>query len=299
MILVGTAGFSYPDWKGNFYPERFESRHMLEFYSARFPVVEVNSSWYAVPPPSRFASMAARTPEGFRFVVKAYQGITHKVPGSREDFLTFLSSIQPLEESGKLAAVLAQFPWGFKDNPENRSYLRLLREMMGSRPVVVEFRNQGWVREETWELLRELRLAFCCVDEPRLKGLVEPLAVYTAEPAYVRFHGRNSRTWWDRERESWERYDYLYSREELEEWRGKVTELDARAQDTYLIFNNHYRGQAVRNARMMAGLLPPERVVLPPGSDGDGSVGEGGGGGGPAAEGGGPAAEGGARTLFE
>jgi len=268
MIYIGTAGFSYADWKGVFYPERLGARDMLEFYAARFPVVEVNSSWYAIPPSSRFDSMAKRTPEGFRFVVKAYKGITHDVPGAPEDFRSFLRSLRPLEEKGKLAAVLAQFPWGFRNTPENRLYLEHLREMMGQRPVVVEFRNQQWVEEATWELLRRLRLAFCCVDEPRLKGLVKPLAVHTAEPAYVRFHGRNSRTWWDRQRESWERYDYLYSREELEEWRDKVGELASRARDVYLIFNNHYRGQAVRNARMMADLLPPE-AVAPLGEDGE------------------------------
>jgi uncharacterized protein YecE (DUF72 family) len=273
MIYLGTAGFSYPDWKGRFYPERFESRHMLEFYSARFPVVEVNSSWYAIPPPSRFASMASRTPDGFRFVVKAYQGITHQVPGRPEDFRAFLSAIRPLEEKAKLAAVLVQFPWGFKNTPDNRSYLESLRERMGDLAVVVEFRNQGWAVEATWELLRELKMAFCCVDEPPLKGLMEPRAVFTAEPAYVRFHGRNRLAWWDRGRESWERYDYLYSREELEEWTGKVRELASQAKDVYLIFNNHYRGQAVRNARMMAGLLPPETVV-PLGDEDEGVGGE-------------------------
>ncbi len=261
MIFIGTAGFSYEDWKGVFYPERMASRDMLRFYAENFPVVEVNSSWYAIPPPSRFASMAGRTPEGFRFVVKAYQGITHKVPGRPEDFISFLSSLRPLEESGKLAAVLAQFPWGFRNTAENRGYLERLREMMGERPVVVEFRNRQWVEEGTWELLRRLRLSFCCVDEPPLEGLVEPMAVFTAEPAYVRFHGRNRKTWWDRERESWERYDYLYSPEELGEWRGKVGALAKRARDVYLIFNNHYRGQAVRNARMMAGILPRDMVV--------------------------------------
>lgn len=261
MIFLGTAGFSYPDWKGQFYPEQFDNRHMLEFYAARFPVVEINSTWYAIPPPSRFNSMAGRTPPGFRFIVKAYQGITHSVPGSEEDFRAFLASIRPLADHGKLAGVLAQFPWGFKNTPENRDYLRVLRDQMEDQAVMVEFRNQDWVDDEVIESLCELGLGFCCVDEPRLKGLVKPEVILTGDTGYVRFHGRNHETWWDRKREAWERYNYLYSREELEEWVPGVLELASGAHDTYLIFNNHYRGQAVRNARMMARLLPPELVV--------------------------------------
>ncbi len=265
MLFLGTAGFSYPDWKGPFYPERFDNRHMLEFYAARFPVVEVNSSWYAVPPPERFNSMAGRTPPGFRFVVKAYRGITHSVPGDEADFRAFLASIRPLADHGKLAGVLAQFPWGFMNTPENRDYLRLLRERTAGQVVLVEFRNQGWMEDEAVGLLRELGLGFCCVDEPRLKGLVGPEIVLSGDTGYVRFHGRNAEAWWDREREAWERYDYLYSEEELREWvpgvLGLAAETGARGGDTYLIFNNHYRGQAVRNARMMARLLPPELVV--------------------------------------
>jgi uncharacterized protein YecE (DUF72 family) len=261
MIYLGTAGFSYPDWKGHFYPERFDNRHMLEFYSARFPVVEINSSWYAIPPPLRFKSMAERTPLDFRFIVKAFQGITHSVPGREEDFRDFLASIRPLADHGKLAAVLAQFPWGFKNTPENRDYLRVLRERMDGQVVMVEFRNQEWIDDAVMGLMQELGLGFCCVDEPRLKGLVRPEVIVTGDTGYVRFHGRNHETWWDREREPWERYDYLYSEEELMEWVPGVLKLVERTSDTYLIFNNHYRGQAVRNARMMARLLPPELTV--------------------------------------
>ncbi len=267
MIYLGTAGFSYQDWKGTFYPEGQDKRYMLEYYSSLFPVVEVNSTWHALPSPRTLHSMAARTPPDFRFIVKAYQGLTHRQEDNQEDFFRFREVIRPLEDYGKLACVLAQFPWGFKNTPANRDYLRLFREILPSQDLVVEFRNEGWVTAETEELLRELGMGFCCVDEPRLKGLVKPHVILTSRIGYVRFHGRNYDAWWDRGRQSWERYDYLYREDELLEWVPGLLSLDEGAERTYAIFNNHYRGKAPRNALMLASLLPPERVA-PLGTEG-------------------------------
>jgi uncharacterized protein YecE (DUF72 family) len=268
MIYVGTAGFSYQDWKGEFYPEKFDARSMLEFYSARFPVVEINSTWHALPSPQRMLSMAERTPDRFKFIVKAYKGITHQYEDNEGDFKGFNGAIRPLVDYGKLAGVLAQFPWGFKNTPGNRDYLRLSRERMSEIPLFVEFRNENWITDSTIELLRELEMGFCCVDEPRLRGLVKPHVYLTARNGYVRFHGRNYETWWDKNRESWERYNYIYSNEELGEWVPDIERLGRESENTYVIFNNHYRGQAVRNARMMARLLPPELVVPVSSDDG-------------------------------
>lgn len=267
MIYIGTAGFSYQDWKGHFYPLDQDKRYMLEYYSSRFPVVEVNSTWHALPSPRTIHSMARRTPRDFQFIVKAYQGLTHRYEDNGDDFRRFLEVIRPLEDYGKLACVLAQFPWGFKNTPESRDYLRCFRELLPDREVVVEFRNEGWITEETMDLLRGLGMGFCCVDEPRLRGLVKPHVFLTSNIGYVRFHGRNYEAWWDRNRESWERYDYLYNEDELREWVPRILELDREAERTYAIFNNHYRGKAPRNAVMLASLLPPERVV-PLGADG-------------------------------
>ncbi len=261
MIYIGTAGFSYQDWKGAFYPEGQDKSYMLEYYSSRFPVVEVNSTWHALPSPRTLHSMARRTPVEFQFIVKVYQGLTHKYRDNREDFARFLEVIRPLEDYGKLACLLAQFPWGFKNAPANRDYLRLFRELLPSQDLVVEFRNEGWITDETRELLRDMRMGFCCVDEPRLKGLVKPHVILTSHIGYVRFHGRNYQAWWDRNRQSWERYDYLYDEEELREWVPGLLSLDGEAERTYAIFNNHYRGKAPRNAVMLASLLPPEKVA--------------------------------------
>jgi uncharacterized protein YecE (DUF72 family) len=271
MIYIGTAGFSYQDWKGAFYPENQDKRFMLEYYSSRFPVVEVNSTWHALPSPKSILSMARRTDPDFQFIIKAYKGLTHAYEDNREEFERFKEVLRPLEDHGKLACVLAQFPWGFKCTGSNCEYLCLLRENLPEQEIVVEFRNEAWITSETMDLLRELRMGFCCVDEPRLKGLVKPHVILTGDIGYVRFHGRNYETWWDRGRQSWERYDYLYDEDELSEWVPGLLSLDDKAARTYAIFNNHYRGKAPRNAVMMAGLLPAERVV--PLHEGEQSIG--------------------------
>lgn len=261
MIYIGTAGFSYQDWKGEFYPERQDKKYMLEYYASRFPVVEVNSTWHALPSPRSILSMARRASPRFQFIIKAYQGLTHKFEDNEEDFERFKEVLRPMEDHGKLACVLAQFAWGFKNTASNRDYLRRFRDRMPDQDIVVEFRNEDWIDDETMDLLRELRMGFCCVDEPRLKGLVKPHVYMTTGIGYVRFHGRNYETWWDRKRQPWERYDYLYSEEELMEWVPGLLQLDGGAERTYAIFNNHYRGKAPRNAAMMAKLLPAQRVA--------------------------------------
>jgi len=261
MIYIGTAGFSYQDWKGAFYPEDQDKRHMLEYYSSRFPVVEVNSTWHALPSPKSILSMARRTPPDFEFVLKAYKGLTHSYEDNDEEFTRFRELIRPMEDHGKLACLLAQFPWGFKNTDANRDYLKHFREKLPDQEIAVEFRNEEWITDETLDLLRQLKMAFCCVDEPRLKGLVKSHVFLTTNIGYVRFHGRNYETWWDRKRKSWERYNYLYSEEELQEWVPRIMELEKKADRTYTIFNNHYRGKAARNAAMMAQLLPAEDVV--------------------------------------
>jgi uncharacterized protein YecE (DUF72 family) len=258
-LFVGTAGFSYKDWKSNFYPDDIRPARMLEEYARRFRVVEINSTYYAIPPPERINAMARRTPPDFQFTVKANREITHEISGDPGVAARFREAIRPLEDHGKLGCVLAQFPWGFKNNRDSRAYLELLAQRMRGVDTVVEFRNSEWDVSPTFDLLRRLGLGYCCVDEPRLKGLVSARVEVTSRVAYVRFHGRNYDTWWDQGRQSWERYDYLYSDEELSEWMPKVEILSESSDRTYIIFNNHFKGQAPANARafekMLRGLL--------------------------------------------
>jgi uncharacterized protein YecE (DUF72 family) len=127
---------------------------------------------------------------------------------------------------------------------------------LGDLPVVVEFRNRGWVEEGTFDLLQELEFGFCCVDEPRMRGLMPPIAKVTGPMAYVRFHGRNAAKWWQHDH-AWERYDYTYSEEELREWVPRIRQLDQQAPLTLVYANNHYRGQSVDTVRKLGNLLAP------------------------------------------
>lgn len=263
-VYVGTAGFSYKDWRGPFYPPDTKPRGMLEEYAKRFGVVEINSTYYAIPSPELLFKMARRTPVSFQFTVKANRGMTHEIGDNDEVFTSFKSAIRPLEDSGKLGCVLAQFPWGFKRTRDNASYLQVLSEGLDGTDTVVEFRNSEWDGDETIDLLSGLGLGYCCVDEPRLHGLMSGRVAATGPVSYVRFHGRNSETWWDQKRESWERYNYLYSPGELAEWVPRVQELAENSDRTYIIFNNHYKGQAPTNARMFEEMLrglPGESLV--------------------------------------
>jgi len=254
MICIGTSGFSYDDWKGHFYPERIAKKDMLGYYAAVFNTVEVNSTYYAIPPAYTFETMMRKTPDGFTFAVKAHKDMTHAETAQPESFSSFIDSVRPIVDSGKLGCVLAQFPWSFRCSEENAVRLREFRERVGELPTVVEFRNAEWVNEGTFSLLRELGLGFCSVDEPALKGLMPRVAAATSGIGYVRFHGRNAQKWWKHE-ESYERYNYLYTDEELGEWVPKVHDLEGKTERTYVFFNNHYQGKSAQNARMFAKML--------------------------------------------
>ncbi|HTX58182.1 MAG TPA: DUF72 domain-containing protein [Verrucomicrobiae bacterium] len=257
MIYVGTCGFSYKDWIAAFYPAKIKAREMLPYYASVFCAVEIDSSYYGVPTRAAVESMAARTGPEFRFSFKAPSTVTHPAEIAsgkiHADAAALLQSLAPMVREGKLACVLAQFPNGFKPEPRNEAYLRRVVAAFEGLPVVVEFRNAGWQRAETIELLRELGAGYANVDMPRLEGLLHPSSDATAAIGYVRFHGRNARTWWRGSNVT--RYDYAYSLDELEPWTDRIAEIEEQTQQTYVFFNNHAKGNAARNALEMAELL--------------------------------------------
>jgi len=257
MIRIGTSGYSFDDWRGTFYPEDLSKGKMLEFYVRHFDTVEINATYYRIPSPRTFESMARRTPDEFEFMVKVNQGTTHERKDA-EVVKPFRDAIQPLIEAGKLKGVLAQFPWGFRNTSENRAYLRECRERMPDLPYFVEFRHRSWLTREVGDLLKEHKIGFVSVDEPQLSGMLPPAATATTDVGYVRFHGRNEKSWWGGK--GGERYDYLYSRPELEQWAEKIETLTSKADKIYLFFNNCHEGQAVENAKEMADVL---QVQLP------------------------------------
>jgi uncharacterized protein YecE (DUF72 family) len=266
MIYIGTSGYSYQDWKGPVYPEDIKDSEMLPFYSHLFNTTEINYTYYRMPAARTLAAMASKVPDNFVFTIKASKELTHEREAggdgegaTPENFRLFRQALQPLLDEGKFGTVLAQFPNSFKLTPENRDYLSVFRDRMGDLPVVVEFRNAAWVTDDTMELLRENNLGYCCADEPRLKGLIPPIAVAIAPIAYVRFHGRNAKKWW-RHDEAYERYDYEYKPEELQEWVPKIEKLNQIANKTFVFTNNHYRGGAVRTAEQLKEMLAKEKV---------------------------------------
>src|SRR5262245_11118342 len=233
-IVIGTSGYSFADWVGPFYPPGMKPGDFLSFYARSFEAVEVNASYYRVPDAPMFERMVRKTPEGFRFVVKLNQAMTHEQSLDPTLYRQFLAALAPLKAAGRYDGLLAQFPWGFKRSDEHRRHLAAMRERLDGEPLFVEFRHDSWLTPELEPSLRAHRIGYCAVDEPRLPGLIPPVTMVTAEDAYVRFHGRNAATWWGRSGEggqggqggprpggdqpSGDRYDDDYRPDELQEW---------------------------------------------------------------------------------
>ncbi len=244
-ILLGTSGWDYPEWVGPVYPKR-GAEDKLRYYAGRFPIVEVNSTFYHLPSVAVAASWVRRTPSRFRFAAKFPQSITHQreLVGAEEELRQFLAVLRPLREAGKFAAALLQLPPSLKFVPGTvRSFYESLPADL---PVAVEFREPSWLAPESFDLLREFHLAYVIVDEPHL-----PIQLETTAPfAYVRWHGHGSNVW----------YDYTYSADELAAWVPRVREVAERAPTVYGFFNNHFRGDAAANCASLTellGLSPP------------------------------------------
>ncbi|MGE5613123.1 MAG: DUF72 domain-containing protein [Bacillota bacterium] len=253
MIKVGTAGYSYQDWVGPFYPVGTKPSGMLEYYALHFPFVEINSTYYHMPGLKLFEGMDRKTPPGFRFSVKLFGGFTHERNSGPEEAEKFKYSLSPIVQSNKLACLLAQFPYSFHYNNENADYLKFLKHCFAEYELLVEFRNREWIRENVFELLRREGIGFVCVDEPRIRGLIGNVVAVTSNVAYLRLHGRNAEKWYAGE--GAERYDYLYSGSELLEWIGRLREMEENAGITLVSFNNHPKGKAVENAKALIGYL--------------------------------------------
>ena len=254
MLYLGTSGFSYDDWVGNFYPIGMPKKEWLTYYAREFNTCEVNSTYYSLLQLPSVKAMVEKTNDNFLFSIKAHQEMTHQRENNEAVFEAFCQMLEPIISAGKLGCVLAQFPYSFRPNRTNWDYLKLLRERLGKLPVVIEFRNAQWLRKEVFDWLRHLNLGFCCVDEPPLPNLLPPLAEVTSEIGYIRFHGRNSAKWWQHEH-AYERYDYSYTPQELSEWLPKIRKLDSVAEKTFVFANNHWRGQSVSTIRQLRVML--------------------------------------------
>ncbi len=264
-IKVGTCAWADHE---DFYPGHLKPGDRLSYYARFFPLVEVDSTYYALQPQRNFALWAQRTPDHFRFNVKAYGAMTrhHREPRPGEEdiaqvFRKFDESIQPLRAVGKLAALHFQFPPWFVANTQNRDWLQLCREFFPQDLLSIEFRHRSWFapaqQPETLQMLTKLDAVHVICDEPQVGSGTVPLitAVTNRQLAMIRFHGRNAGTWYKPARTTAERFDYLYSRAELQSFVPLVADLAGQAAEIHLLMNNNRANYAVRNALDLMNLL--------------------------------------------
>lgn len=272
VVRVGPAGWSYWDWEGIVYPPgRPRSRHPLTILCQYFDTVEINSTYYAPAQAKNAASWMEEVADntGFRFSAKLWGRFTHEGCGgpSKEDVQAYCDGLGPLAEGGRLSAVLAQFPWSFRRTPENRLALARILDAFACYPLAVEFRHASWDKPEVYDGLRERNVAFCNIDQPLFRNSLEPSEAVTAPLAYVRLHGRNKNDWFCKDAGRDERYDYLYTEEELAPWLDRVKRMREKTKEILVVTNNHFQGQAVVNALELAHALnkdiprPPESLV--------------------------------------
>ena len=252
-ILVGTSGYAYSEWvDAGFYPPGTGSARMLEHYAGIFPVTEINYTWYQMPKAPAMDRMRRRPPQEFRFAAKLTRTLTHEVGADwPSQAARYREGIAPLVQSGQLVAVLVQLPPFFRRNPKNRRYLARLLDALAGLPLAVEFRHVSWATDRVFAALEARRVALVGVDVPALPDLFPSLAVVTSPDLfYIRFHGRNASGW--RSGNMQKQFDYDYSEAELDPWaREHIPSMARQAGTGIIFFNNHVRGQAPRNARML------------------------------------------------
>ncbi|MBV8570905.1 MAG: DUF72 domain-containing protein [Acidobacteriaceae bacterium] len=267
MTRIGPAGWAYKDWNGIVYPSpRPRSFQPLTFLAAFFDTVEINVSFYR-PLTPRMAEQwleAVRDRKDFRFTAKLWRGFTHDRTASASDEREFKAGVSPLLEGGRLGALLLQFPWSFRNTGENREYVARLSERFREYPLVLEVRHASWSEPGMLDVLEQLGIGLCNIDQPLFKRSVKPSAITTSPVGYIRLHGRNYQSWFTENKHAGERYDYLYSVDELNPWLDRIKAVEQAAQETYVVTNNHYLGKAVVNALEITSVLKGNPVDAPP-----------------------------------
>lgn len=263
-ILVGLTGWGDHH---TLYNNPTDKQNKLVAYSSHFPVVEVDSSFYAIQSQENFQKWVSETPNDFSFVIKAYQSLTghdRKTLTNREARQiaeAFTSSIQPVVDAGKLNAVLLQFPPWFRYKPANLQRIKKLIYWLKDLPIAIEFRNRTWFEdneERTLQFLRSLEVTHVICDEPQAGEGSVPLITETSnDEVLIRFHGRNVHGWNNHGQENWRevRFLYRYNKPELEEWVQRIYTLQQQAKKITILFNNNSGGDAADNAKQLIELL--------------------------------------------
>jgi uncharacterized protein YecE (DUF72 family) len=271
-LRIGTSGWNYPagrgTWNGIFYPAAPKGRRgkgearprfdELAYYAERFDTVEVNTTFYGQPRAAIAQTWADRTPSGFEFSLKLYRKLTHAditgVPRLDVEAIDeYRRGVEPLARAGKIGALLAQFPPSFKQNPESQGYLDALLQGFRGYPIAVELRHRSWSDDfsSTLSLLNAHDAALAQIDEPKFKLSIRQNQLPNISGFYyMRLHGRNAEQWWKHDK-SEDRYNYLYSEDELKPFSDTAGAARRLVKKFYLYFNNHFASKAVVNAVMI------------------------------------------------
>lgn len=268
QLRIGPAGWSYSDWVGYVYPTRRpKDFHEATYLSSFFDTIEINTSFYQPLNPDHAALWLERVAANpsFVFTAKLWQRFTHDPSATLEDERAVRAGFDVLRKANKLGAVLLQFPFSFHRTTETLLYLTAVLTRFADYPLVVELRHASWQIPETQTFLRDYQVGFCNIDQPVIGRSLEPSAEITSPVGYVRLHGRRYDSWFDDNPNTppHERYNYLYTPDELNPWVERIRSIRDQAQDTYVITNNHYQGKAVVNALELISILKGTKVKVP------------------------------------
>jgi uncharacterized protein YecE (DUF72 family) len=272
-LRIGPAGWSYPDWTGYVYPSRRpRGFHEAAYLSEFFDTIEINTSFYQPLKPEnarQWLDLVSGNPR-FVFTAKLWQRFTHDAAfgaggSAADDERAVRAGFDVLREAGKLGAVLLQFPFSFHRTKETMAYLSAVLLRFRDYPLVVEVRHDTWNSPDTLVLLHEHGAGICNIDQPLIGRSLAPSAQATSPVGYVRLHGRRYDTWFSDNpaTPTHERYNYLYSAEELAPWVARVRTISEHTRDTFVITNNHYQGKAVVNALQLISILKGTTVKVP------------------------------------
>jgi uncharacterized protein YecE (DUF72 family) len=266
-IYIGPAGWAYKDWEGVVYPRKPGAKFdPLEYLARFFNTIEINSSFYRPFTESTAKSWVGRVTAArdFMFTAKLHRVFTHeRGKATAEDEKQVREGMDALRGAGKLGALLLQFPWSFKNTDDERVYLAKLLERFRDYPLVLEIRHSSWNNPQIYEWLEQLSVGVCNVDQPLFAKSIKPADLTTSQVGYVRLHGRNYQDWFREKAPRDDRYNYLYSTDELEPWITRIKEIAAKTKESYVITNNHFRGQAVVNALEIKATLAEQMVPAP------------------------------------
>jgi uncharacterized protein YecE (DUF72 family) len=268
-VRFGTAGWDYPDWNGFVFPKpRPKGFDPLAYLARYFGTVEINNTFYRPATATVAKSWVKRVDAepDFRFTAKLWKRFTHErgTAWSKDDVAAARAGLDVLHEAGRLGALLLQFPWSFKNEDASQEWLRDLFRSFGHLPIVLEVRHLSWAEPKVLEWLVESGVGLVNIDQPQFKRSIKPGALVTAPVGYVRLHGRNYKEWFRKNAGRDERYDYLYTADELRPWASRVKEVAAKAKETYAVTNNHRLGKAPANAAMLESLVTGKKVEMPP-----------------------------------